>query len=392
MKKLLRTLKTQKRQANNNTFRLVLFCELNWLNRTTLTVCLALLFFLTLRGQADFVRFVDSNGALISTVDIARRDSDIYLPILALQATFDSNLTYKYNALTRRLSLNLKDQEIQLGIGSALATVQSSKIEVILKAKVKLIEGLPHLPLSFFTQFIPQVFEYQVVFNQSLSEILITEQQYFQHEYKKQKRVVIIDPGHGGDDIGCESLNGIREKNVVLDLAKRIQKICQTKKITILLTRNDDNNYRPSQRIQITNQQAGLLFLSLHCNSTFSDKISGMEVWINNQNGQMQVSKNPDKNINVFRPLLQDDYLDQSRQLAKIVQTQLTHQSSGPIQIRENPLAILSSVYMPALRLELGYLSNQDDEAKLQSETIRQQIAVSISEAIIKFLMRNENK
>ena len=117
-----------------------------------------------------------------------------------------------------------------------------------------------------------------------------------------------------------------------------------------------------------------------------------MEVWINNQNGQMQVSKNPDKNINVFRPLLQDDYLDQSRQLAKIVQTQLTHQSSGPIQIRENPLAILSSVYMPALRLELGYLSNQDDEAKLQSETIRQQIAVSISEAIIKFLMRNENK
>ena len=292
--------------------------------------------------------------------------------------------------------MNLNGKRLKLRANSSQVIIQPTKSEVELGTSVKLIKGIPHIPLSFFTKLIPEISEYQVKFNRSLSEISLTSKYHFQYQEAKDRRTVVIDPGHGGTDVGCESLNGIREKDVVLDVAKRIQKICQNNNIRVLLTRKDDKTYRPSQRTRIIDQQSSSLFLSLHCNASFSDKISGMDIWINNQNGQIRVSS--DKNSDVdqngifFRPLLQDDHLEKSRRFAKILQAQLVGQSRRPIKIRENPLAILSNIYMPALLLELGYLSNLDDETKLQNETKRQEISICISEAIVVFLGSDKGK
>ena len=314
---------------------------------------------------------------------------------MTLKVVVDPDLTHEYNALTRQLSLNLNGKRLKLRANSSQVIIQPTKSEVELGASVKLIKGIPHIPLSFFTKLIPQISEYKVNFNRSLSEISLASKYHFQYQEAKDKRTVVIDPGHGGTDVGCESLNGIREKDVVLDVAKRIQKICQNNNIRVLLTRKDDKTYRPSQRTRIIDQQSSSLFLSLHCNASFSDKISGMDIWINNQNGQIRVSndkKDVDQNGIFFRPLLQDDHLEKSRRFAKILQAQLVGQSRRPIKIRENPLAILSNIYMPALLLELGYLSNLDDETKLQNETKRQEISICISEAIVVFLGSDKEK
>jgi len=314
---------------------------------------------------------------------------------VTLKVVVDPDLTHEYNALTRQLSLNLNGKRLKLRANSSQVIIQPTKSEVELGASVKLIKGIPHIPLSFFTKLIPQISEYKVNFNRSLSEISLTSKYHFQYQEAKDRRTVVIDPGHGGTDVGCESLNGIREKDVVLDVAKRIQKICQNNNIRVLLTRKDDKTYRLSQRTRIIDQQSSSLFLSLHCNASFSDKISGMDIWINNQNGQIRVSndkKDVDQNGIFFRPLLQDDHLEKSRRFAKILQAQLVGQSRRPIKIRENPLAILSNIYMPALLLELGYLSNLDDETKLQNETKRQEISICISEAIVVFLGSDKEK
>ncbi|MCH2576031.1 N-acetylmuramoyl-L-alanine amidase [Candidatus Poribacteria bacterium] len=355
------------------------------------------LFFFASQVRPEQVRFVDPNGALISVEDIVLDDEGrFYFPIVTLKVVVDPDLTHEYNALTRQLSLNLNGKRLKLRANSSQVIIQPTKSEVELGASVKLIKGIPHIPLSFFTKLIPQISEYKVNFNRSLSEISLTSKYHFQYQEAKDRRTVVIDPGHGGTDVGCESLNGIREKDVVLDVAKRIQKICQNNNIRVLLTRKDDKTYRPSQRTRIIDQQSSSLFLSLHCNASFSDKISGMDIWINNQNGQIRVSNDKksdvDQNGIFFRPLLQDDHLEKSRRFAKILQAQLVGQSRRPIKIRENPLAILSNIYMPALLLELGYLSNLDDETKLQNETKRQEISICISEAIVVFLGSDKGK
>ncbi|MBP94940.1 hypothetical protein CMK18_03215 [Candidatus Poribacteria bacterium] len=359
--------------------------------------CVFSLFFFADQVRPEQVRFVDPNGALISVEDIVLdEEGRFYFPILTLKVVVDPDLTHEYNALTRQLSLNLNGKRLKLRANSSQVIIQPTKSEVELGTSVKLIKGIPHVPLSFFTKLIPEISEYQVNFNRSLSEISLTSKYHFQYQEAKDRRTVVIDPGHGGTDVGCESLNGIREKDVVLDVAKRIQKICQNNNIRVLLTRKDDKTYRPSQRTRIIDQQSSSLFLSLHCNASFSDKISGMDIWINNQNGQIRVSddKNSDVDQNgiFFRPLLQDDHLEKSRRFAKILQAQLVGQSRRPIKIRENPLAILSNIYMPALLLELGYLSNLDDETKLQNETERQEISICISEAIVVFLGSDKGK
>ena len=342
------------------------------------------------------IRFVDTNGALISTADVAMQHGEIYFPLETLRSVFDANLTHKYASLTRQLVLNLRGKQIILRIGSPIAILQPQATEIKLDTTVPLIAGEPYLPLSFFTRLVPQAYGYQATFNSSLSQIEFSMRPQVQHlqpdrQYqKRQQNVVIINPGHGGNDTGCESLNGIREKDVVLDLAKRVQQICQKQKISVILTRTNDSNLRPSQRIQIANQHQGLFFLSLHCNMSFSTEVSGMEIWINNLKGQIRTQSQQAEKTDIFRPLLQDDYLEQSRQVAKIIQGRLGLFSNDVVQIRENPLAILSGIYMPALLLELGYLSNLKDEAKLQNKKTREAIAGAIADAIGQFLEQSQ--
>jgi len=398
MKKHLMKLRVPKKSANRCSFRFVPLFKLScYIFHVSGVSFFLVLFFLADQVRAEEVRFVDPNGALISVEDVVLdEEGGFYFSILTLRVVFDPDLTHEYNALTRQLSLNLNGQRLELRTNSSQVVIQSTKSEIELEAKIKLIEDRPHIPLSFFTKLIPEISEYKVNFNRSLSEISLTSEYHFQYQEAKDRGTVIIDPGHGGTDVGCQSLNGIREKDIVLDVAKRIQKNCQNNNVQVLLTRKDDKTYRSSQRTRIIGQQSGSLFLSLHCNASFSDKISGMDIWINNQNGQIQVSNDKksdaDQNGIFFRPLLQDDHLEKSRRFAKILQAQLVAQSTHPIKIRENPLAILSSVYMPALLLELGYLSNLEDEAKLQNEINRQEIAICISEAIIAFLGLDKEK
>lgn len=115
-----------------------------------------------------------------------------------------------------------------------------------------------------------------------------------------------------------------------------------------------------------------------------------MEIWINNLKGQIRTQSQQAEKTDIFRPLLQDDYLEQSRQVAKIIQGRLGLFSNDVVQIRENPLAILSGIYMPALLLELGYLSNLKDEAKLQNKKTREAIAGAIADAIGQFLEQSQ--
>ena len=182
MKKHLMKLRVPKKSANRCSFRFVPLFKLScYLFRVAGVSFFLVLFFFADQVRAEEVRFVDPNGALISVEDVVLdEEGEFYFSILTLKVVFDPDLTHEYNALTRQLSLNLNGKRLKLRANSSQVIIQPTKSEVELEASVKLIKGIPHIPLSFFTKLIPQISEYKVNFNRSLSEISLTNKYHFQ--------------------------------------------------------------------------------------------------------------------------------------------------------------------------------------------------------------------
>ena len=103
-----------------------------------------------------------------------------------------------------------------------------------------------------------------------------------------QNWAIIIDPGHGGPDHGCASSTGRLEKNIVLTLAKQLQERIKQQGIQVHLTRETDTQKTHFERIQIAKQNQGQLFLSLHCNTSFSPHEKGIRIYLNNPKGRIR--------------------------------------------------------------------------------------------------------
>lgn len=164
------------------------------------------------------------------------------------------------------------------------------------------------------------------------------------------KKIIIIDAGHGGQDLGVNK-DGINEKDIVLDLAKRIQKANKNKNVEIILTRNSDEFKSLSQRTELGNKIKPAMILSLHVyNSTNVEK-----------NGFVLYAK------------------PEHSSLSKKLATKFDH-----CDVLSPELFLLRNSESPALYLELGYMSNQNDRNYLDSESgkseITQKITAFISE------------
>ena len=180
----------------------------------------------------------------------------------------------------------------------------------------------------------------------------------------------------------------LAEKDIVLDVAKKIEEIARQNQLAVLLTRDGDFEQRPQQRIDIAQNNPGKLFLSLHCNASFSERAAGIHLYVSNSLGIIQLDRPPtnpnetSRNSVTIETLSQEDFLIQSRKFATILQTELEKLSPAPIPLSEIPLATLAAVYMPAVLIEIGYLSNEADEARLTDPDNLAFIAEGIVQAI----------
>ncbi len=354
-------------------------------NSSTLLLFISIAFVTHGFAQASTVRFVNAQGETIAEEESVQHNEITYLPVDILKSVIDPNLQSEYHRPRKQLTLKTKDKLIQIGIGKTSITIDPGKQTHTMSVPPRVLQGQPMLPIAFFTEILPKIDDVEVQFNTNLQRIRIIPKTVWEPQLTDEKRelTIIIDPGHGGEeDLGCQSQNGLFEKDIVLTLAKQIKQQVKQDGFSIILTRSEDTVTKRIRRVQISNQNQGQLFLSLHCNASYSPSNQGIRIYLNNPNGLIRFRQRPipllgKESLNI---LTQDNYFKQSKDFAEVLQKELNFHSEEPVKILELPLISLSDVYMPAVQIELGYLSNLDDVTRLSNP----EHIIQLSNAIIR--------
>ena len=339
-------------------------------------------------AQAPTVRFVNMNGETIAEVESVIHEDTVFLPVETVKDVFDSEMTYNYHLPRSQLILKTKGKELRLRMGNDTVNIVSDKKKISINVPPRVIQGQPMLPINFFQDILPHLDAVVVLYNPNLQRVRIIPKTTWEGNIDDTVKslIVIIDPGHGGDeDIGCKSQNGMVEKEIVLAVAKKIQTLSkQHQGFIVHLTREQDVNITRTQRVQFTNRKQGQLFLSLHCNASFAENHKGMRLYINNPNGQIRSKAGITKVIGQRGIIIlnQANYLKQSRNYANILQNELNFFTEDQVTLKEFPIIALSDVYMPAVMLELGYLSNTADATKLSNPAYISELAKTILRSI----------
>ena len=211
---------------------------------------------------------------------------------------------------------------------------------------------------------------------------------------------IVLDPGHGGHDTGTIGPGGYMEKDLVLDVAKGLQKLLQDRLgAQVILTRTDDSFMSLEDRTIFANQQQADLFVSIHANSSVIRSVSGVETYFldfarTDSAREVAARENAtsDRNIRDLQELIQKiaqaDKLQESRELASIMQKNLyngVHKlipSTMNRGVRSAPFVVLIGAHMPSILAEISFLSNPRDEKLLRKDGSRQSLAVALFEGI----------
>jgi N-acetylmuramoyl-L-alanine amidase len=217
-------------------------------------------------------------------------------------------------------------------------------------------------------------------------------------------RPIVIDPGHGGDDIGAESGSGLIEKEITLSVARRLARVLEARGYRVRLTRDGDQNRALTDRTALANRLDALAFVSLHANAFTASSVSGAETYymsideasdadaaamanLENQAGATSDQQSPLDLI--LWDLAQTEVLNESAQLALTVQQRLNSQLGGRDRgVRQAPFVVLTGATMPAILVEVGFLSNSSEADRLAQPDHQQQLAETIAAGIEDFVRR----
>ncbi|EKO39751.1 MAG: N-acetylmuramoyl-L-alanine amidase [Solidesulfovibrio magneticus str. Maddingley MBC34] len=219
-------------------------------------------------------------------------------------------------------------------------------------------------------------------------------------------RTVMIDAGHGGKDPGAQGLSGLTEKDVNLRFAKFLGEALQKKGINVIYTRTSDVFIPLETRTELANSKGADLFVSVHCNSHTDKSSAGMETYsLNLATTQEAVrvaareNAASQKKISDLQAILTDLMLSaktaESRDLAKFVQKRSIAAVRGDYPTRdrgphEAPFFVLIGANMPAVLVELGYVTNPEDAKRLTSDAYLRALAQGMTEGILAYKKRLE--
>lgn len=218
---------------------------------------------------------------------------------------------------------------------------------------------------------------------------------------------VIIDPGHGGKDPGAIGITGLQEKDVVLSVSQMTAQYLKDNfpDIEVILTRNTDVFLELHERSTIANKQNADLFISIHANAASNKNAYGAETYVlglHKSEANLEVAKRENAVIELeddqqenysFNPnspeghimmsMAQNAHLDQSILLASAVQDQFTNRVHRHDRgVRQAGFYVLYKTTMPSILIELGFLSNAEEEKFLRSTQGQEYLASAIYRAI----------
>jgi N-acetylmuramoyl-L-alanine amidase len=211
---------------------------------------------------------------------------------------------------------------------------------------------------------------------------------------------VVIDPGHGGDDRGAVGPAGVEEKQVTLNVAHRLRALGGERGVRVLLTRDDDRQVSLMQRAAFANGAGAVAFVSLHANASPSPLSSGAVVAslggvpeaapaapLDERSLMVPLPGGGSRRVAVVQwEQAQMRHAEVAAELAKQIGERLGRIGAlGPRAVYRSPLRPLTPINVPAVLVDLGYLSNPQEEKLAAGEMRQTALAQALLEALLAF-------
>lgn len=220
---------------------------------------------------------------------------------------------------------------------------------------------------------------------------------------------VVLDPGHGGKDFGAVRGNYV-EKKIVLDVAQKVGNLLKKdKNINVVFTRSTDVFLELRERTEIANREKADVFVSIHANAHTTTSPQGTETFIMGRSknaSNLEIAKKENAVITLednyqthyagYDPsqpesligltLIQEQFITQSIELASKIQTRFANDADRKNRgVKQAPFVVLYTAFMPSVLVELGFLSNGQEGAYLNSEAGKNELAKAIADAILDY-------
>ena len=230
---------------------------------------------------------------------------------------------------------------------------------------------------------------------------------------KKQKasKIIVLDPGHGGDDVGALSQNKkLREKDIVLNVSKKTASLLKERGYKVLLTRSNDRFIKLRSRTSFANDKGAHLFISIHANAAPNKEkaksMNGIETFFlspsrseRSMNAANLENKADTDEMNYFTKLSFLNFLNRekiiaSNKLAIDIQAGLLKSVRASYKVsdggvREAPFWVLVGALMPAVLIEIGYISHPEESQKIANSKYQDHIAKGIADGVDEYFAKN---
>jgi N-acetylmuramoyl-L-alanine amidase len=233
--------------------------------------------------------------------------------------------------------------------------------------------------------------------------------------------VIVIDPGHGGTDYGAIGTSGTREKDIALDLAKRLAKLIRKdKQFKVIMTRDRDRTVTLAERAEIANSAGADLFISLHANASPKRYVNGWNVFflapalndtaraveqlensfflresvaLNGSTGSHNSEPFEDPILTILNEMIMTEFQAESNDFAMMVDRELRrHLKTAARGVDQAGFFVLNKVFTPSVLVEAGFISNKSEERLLKDKRFQKKVAEGIYAAIKRFKSKFESR
>jgi N-acetylmuramoyl-L-alanine amidase len=380
--------------------------------RALLATCFA---FAASPARPESLTVLDTTGVIIREVATRTDDGVVSVPVSDLVALLDGKalpvaLKYRYTAPTQSATLQFRDgedvQTLRVRVGRATVAAGDGRT-FLLEGEVREEEGRVWVPLGLVTDVLPKMVRLSATYRPESRRLVLgsadvapelgaaeapesrSPDEREPGMYRRTPAVpavwdgltVALDAGHGGQDTGVV-MNGLSEKVLALDLATRIVRIARSVGAKALLTRSDDVFLSPSERAAIAEERGATVFVSVHFNSSFQPQASGYRIVVNSPEPAAVAPSAVRAGANVASQLA---HVAATRKLAATLHAALSDAGFEGAEPLELPLAVIQRVKMPAVHIEMAYLSNATEAARWRDPEIPERAAEAIWSALARF-------
>ncbi len=373
-----------------------------------------------------FITIILPFSASSEDLPIVRINGSEYVPLADMARV--SGFEHSFDMVTQKGRLYRKNHSAVYGVGIAVILIDGALYRS--SAAVRRSEGKILIPLDACRHFIKTMAPGMEMTR--IGNSLIEKQGHGRSPDPKESavpektqrdhiRFVVIDPGHGGKDPGAVGKGGLEEKDITLKvsqyLAQKIKK--KLPSIKVIMTRKDDRFVELARRTDMANRllrrNENGVFLSIHVNSSLSEKISGHETFFLSQNPTNEEARNTaalENNVVILeerpksakKPHEDVDYIE-----ATMITTQILKESSEladsvqkgqikniksfiPRGVKKADFFVLRGVLMPAVLIEIGFITNKKEAQHLRARGHQESIAEGIAEGVVLFIKKYDSR